>query len=165
VRGKQSCCRLTDTSDGDMRLWFRRSLQISRACDNPGSVMAFPGTSHERFISWRSLAPSLFECFVQFSRRRPKTSTTVSPLVSAKSSPTTSSAIRRHHRVVGVRMATGTNRQEGPEHMGKERYRCEEKRRHIARPGVAVATIGVVLKEAGTQGGREPAAAGRADGA
>ena len=69
---------------------FDGPLEIAGACDNPGSrlgVIHFPGTSHDRSISSRSLALALFECFapfLPFSRRRSNALASLSVLVSAK---------------------------------------------------------------------------------
>jgi len=88
--------------------------------------MLFPGTSHERLISSRSLALSLFESlarFLPFSRRRSNASTSLSVLVSAKSSSTISS----RRRVVRAGMATATNPNgRARAHGAQERYRREE---------------------------------------
>jgi hypothetical protein len=66
-------------------------------CNNPTSrsgITVLPGTSHERSISSRSFALSLFDIFapfLPFCRRRSNASTSLSALVSAKSSSTMSS--------------------------------------------------------------------------
>ena len=71
--------------------------KISGGCDSLGSrsgVTLFPGTSQDRSISSRSLALSFFECFapfLPFSRQRSNASTSLSALVSARSSSTISS--------------------------------------------------------------------------
>jgi len=85
--------------------------KVAGACDDPPSklgVMLFSGTSHDRSISSPSLALTLLECFAPFSglpfrRRRSNASTSLSALVSTKSSSTMSSRSSSNARGYGHR--------------------------------------------------------------
>jgi len=74
--------------------------KISGACDNTRwgfGVMPFPGTPHERSILSRSFALSLFERFapfLPFSPQRSSVSTSLTALVSSKSSSTMPSRLQ-----------------------------------------------------------------------